>query len=291
MTLVDLIIALFVISLAAIGYERGLIRSALPLAGFVAGAAIGARIGPALLAQGGDSAYAPVITVLSGLLLGGALAVTLEGVGEALRWRYARRASPGLVDGTGGAVLLAALALLLSWAFSAVALHSPGPNARDLRSAIQGSHILSTLNRILPPSGPLLNVLRRIDPTPPISGPEADVSAPKAKVARDPDTQAAGDSAVKVLGTACGLGIAGSGWVAAPGLVVTNAHVVAGEDDTTVTPRSGGSGLDATAVHYDPRNDLAVLRVPGLGPPERCSATRRTGRSRSRRLGSERPET
>ena len=40
---------------------------------------------------------------------------------------------------------------------------------------------------------------------------------------------------VRVLGTACGLGVEGSGWVAAPGLVVTNAHVVAGEDDTTVT--------------------------------------------------------
>jgi S1-C subfamily serine protease len=46
--------------------------------------------------------------------------------------------------------------------------------------------------------------------------------------------------------------------------VVTNAHVVAGEDDTTVTLRSGGT-LDASAVHYDPHNDLAILRVDGLG--------------------------
>ena len=67
---------------------------------------------------------------------------------------------------------------------------------------------------------------------------------------------------VKVLGTACGLGIEGSGWVAGPGLVVTNAHVVAGEDDTTVTLRSGGT-LDASAVHYDPHDDLAILRVAG----------------------------
>ena len=40
---------------------------------------------------------------------------------------------------------------------------------------------------------------------------------------------AARGSVVRVLGTACGLGIEGSGWVAAPGVVVTNAHVVAGE--------------------------------------------------------------
>ena len=79
-----------------------------------------------------------------------------------------------------------------------------------------------------------------------------------------PDVNRAGNSVVKLLGTACGLGIEGSGWVAGPGLVVTNAHVVAGEDDTTVTLRSGGT-LDASAVHYDPHNDLAILRVDGLG--------------------------
>jgi S1-C subfamily serine protease len=46
--------------------------------------------------------------------------------------------------------------------------------------------------------------------------------------------------------------------------VVTNAHVVAGQDDTTVEPRGEGPSLDAEAVWYDPRNDLAILRVPGL---------------------------
>jgi S1-C subfamily serine protease len=65
---------------------------------------------------------------------------------------------------------------------------------------------------------------------------------------------------VRVLGTACGLGIEGSGWVAAPGLVVTNAHVVAGEDDTGVTTIDSAS-LDAVPVRYDPANDLALLRI------------------------------
>jgi S1-C subfamily serine protease len=68
-----------------------------------------------------------------------------------------------------------------------------------------------------------------------------------------------------VLGTACGLGVEGSGWIAAPDLVVTNAHVVAGESDTTVTPAGSETALDATPVHYDPENDLALLRVNGLG--------------------------
>ena len=86
-----------------------------------------------------------------------------------------------------------------------------------------------------------------------------------------------------MLGTACGLGVEGSGWVAAPGLVVTNAHVVAGEDDTTVTTEAGAS-LDATPVHYDPDNDLALLRIDAPIPaleiaPERRARHRRRASS------------
>ena len=266
MNFVDVIIAVFALSLAAIGYERGLIASGLPLAGFVLGAAIGGRLGPALLEEGGESPYAPLITVLAGLVLGATLAVAVEGFADGLSARFSRGALGSWLDGIAGAALLAALGLLLAWAFGAAALNSPGPGERDLRHALQSSRILTALNDVLPPSGPLLNVLRHIDPTPTISGPDANVRAPEPAIVHDPDVRRAGDSVVKVLGTACGLGIEGSGWVAGPGLVVTNAHVVAGEDDTTVTLSSGGT-LDASAVHYEPRNDLAILRVAGLDAP------------------------
>jgi S1-C subfamily serine protease len=83
-------------------------------------------------------------------------------------------------------------------------------------------------------------------------------------------------SVVKVVGSACGLGLEGSGWVAGPGLVVTNAHVVAGEGDTAV--ESAGQTYDATAVHYDPRNDIAILKVAGLREPAlRLEANPRAG--------------
>ena len=81
---------------------------------------------------------------------------------------------------------------------------------------------------------------------------------------------------VKVLGTACGLGVEGTGWVAAPGLVVTNAHVVAGESDTTVS-RPDGHRVGADAEVYDTRNDLAVLRAPLGLPPLRIAARARRG--------------
>jgi S1-C subfamily serine protease len=76
--------------------------------------------------------------------------------------------------------------------------------------------------------------------------------------------RAATRSTVRVLGTACGLGIEGSGWVAAPGLVVTNAHVVAGETDTTVQPLGNGPRYNATAVWFDPKNDVAILKASGV---------------------------
>jgi S1-C subfamily serine protease len=72
---------------------------------------------------------------------------------------------------------------------------------------------------------------------------------------------------VRVLGTACGLAIEGSGWVAGPELVVTNAHVVAGEQDTSVQPGGAGATFDAEPILYDPEDDLAILRVRGLGLP------------------------
>src|SRR6185436_11474850 len=77
-------------------------------------------------------------------------------------------------------------------------------------------------------------------------------------------------------GTACGLGVEGSGWMAEPDLVVTNAHVVAGEDDTTITTQDGAS-LEATPVRYDPENDLALLRVDASLPVLRLAPHPQSG--------------
>jgi S1-C subfamily serine protease len=267
LNVVDVIIVVFAVALAGIGYERGLLASALPLAGFVLGALIGGRLGPALLSGGGESPYAPLVTVVAGLLLGATLAVVMEGVAEALRVRLLRHgAALAGLDGAGGAVLLAALALVLAWAFGAATLNASGAGAREVRDALQRSRILEVLNGVLPPSGPVLNLLRHTDPVGSVIGPNANVRAPRSAIVRDPDVDRAGQSVVKLLGTACGLGLEGSGWVAGPELVVTNAHVVAGEDDTTVSAPSGAS-YDAAPVHYDPQNDLAILRAPGLALP------------------------
>ena len=106
----------------------------------------------------------------------------------------------------------------------------------------------------------------------------AGVARPDDAIATDPDVLRAGRSVVRVLGTACGLGVEGSGWAVAPGLIVTNAHVVAGSDDTTVTTQDGVE-LDATPVYYDPGDDLALLRVGADLPTLPISADREPGSS------------
>jgi S1-C subfamily serine protease len=262
----DWVIIVFSLAMAAWGYQQGLIVGVLSLGGFAIGAFLGSRIGPALLAEGSHSPYAPATALAGALLIGGIVAVSMEGVAIGARRRLlgpaGRRRGVAVAESSGGAVLLVALALGLAWLFGAVALNAPG--AKGLRTAVQRSAILRALNDAFPPSSALINALHRIDPRLSIQGPSPDVAAPDSKIARDPEVRAAAGSVVRILGTACGLGVEGSGWVAAPGLVVTNAHVVAGEGDTTVTPAGSGSSLDATAVHYDPTNDLALLRVGGL---------------------------
>jgi S1-C subfamily serine protease len=259
MTVLDWAIVAFTLSLGLWGYRQGLIVGTLTLIGFGVGALAGSRIAPLVLNQGSASPYAPLCAALGALVGGAIAAVTLEGVALGLRTRLIRgKGTLHLADGAGGAALIASVALGLVWVFGAVVLQAPG-TAR-LRSDVQSSLILRSLNEVLPPSGPILHALDRVDPAPSIIGPAAPVSAPDPAITTDPDVEGAEGSVVRVLGTACGLGVEGSGWVAGRGLVVTNAHVVAGEDDTTVTT-VGGTSLRATPLHYDPENDLALLHV------------------------------
>ncbi|HEX5763073.1 MAG TPA: MarP family serine protease [Solirubrobacterales bacterium] len=276
MTVLDWAIVAFTLALALWGWRQGLIVGALTLAGFGAGVFAGGRLAPLLLSEGSKSPYAPLFAVLGALLVGALVAVTVEGLALGMRAQLIRGRALHFLDGAGGAALVAALALALAWAFGAVALHAPG--AGQLRIDVQRSSILRGLNELLPPSGPLLNALNRIDPAPSIAGPTTPVAPPNAAVANDPDVLRAGSSVVRVLGTACGLGVEGSGWAAEPNLVVTNAHVVAGQDDTTVTTESGAS-LDAVAVHYDTENDLALLRLGAALPVLELAPSPRRGQT------------
>jgi S1-C subfamily serine protease len=260
----DWIIVAFAAILASFGFRRGFIVGVLSFVGFAIGAFLGTRLGPLLLPQGSASPYAPAFGLFGALLAGAILATGMEGLGFRVR-RALIVPGLGVLDGLFGAVLGAALALGVVWIVAAVVAQAPSQG--KLRADIQRSAILRELNGLLPPSGPILNALSRLDPLPSIAGPSPDVSAPPSRIARAPGVKAASRSVVRVLGTACGLAIEGSGWVAAPDTIVTNAHVVAGEQDTTVEVGGRSPSLPARAIAFDPTDDVAVLSVPDLGLP------------------------
>jgi S1-C subfamily serine protease len=260
----DWIIVAFALILAFFGFRQGFLVGALSFGGFVLGAFLGTRVGPLLLPKGSASPYAPAFGLLGALLGGAILASGLEGIGFRLR-RFMIVPGMGLLDGVLGAALGAALALGIVWIAAAVAGQTSGDN--ELRADIQRSAILRRLNEVLPPSGSILNALARLDPIPSITGPSPDVAAPAPAVAHAPGVESASRSVVRVDGTACGLAIEGSGWVAGPELVVTNAHVVAGEQDTTVEIDGREPSLPAQALDFNPTVDLAILHVPGLNLP------------------------
>ena len=272
MTKVDLGAIGFCLLTAFIGWRKGLVASALSVAGIVLGAWLGSRLGPELLDGGSDSPYTP-LAALAGAAVGAVVLETLGTLaGSALR---ARVKKPRLqsFDAIGGVVLGGFAGLAVVWVIGAVALLWPGQTG--LREGAQRSFVLRRLNEVVPPRE-LLNALARIDPFPAITGPAAPAQPPDPRLASAPGVRRAEASVVRVLGTACGIGVEGTGWVARPGLVVTAAHVVAGEADTLVALDSGAR-YRAVAVAFDPRNDVAVLRVDGLDAPPLALVAPRPG--------------
>jgi uncharacterized membrane protein required for colicin V production len=260
MTEVDLIALGFVALTAFIGWKKGLVASALSVAGIVLGAWLGSRLAPALLQGGSSSPYTP-LAALAGAAVGAILLETLGTLaGTSLRSRI-RKPRLSKIDGFGGFALGTFAGLAIVWVLGAVALLLPGQ--ADLRHGAQQSALLRRLNEVVSPEK-VLNALARIDPFPAITGPAPPLLPPDPRLAHSVGVRIAAPSVVRVLGTACGVGVEGTGWTARAELVVTAAHVVAGQKDTLVELQSGAR-LPAQAVVFDTRNDIAVLHVDGLG--------------------------
>ncbi len=254
-------IAIAIVLIAAVGgLRRGLVLSAFSLVGLAAGAYIGSRVAPHLLHGGSSSTWTPVAGLL-GAVLGAVLfqfaALT---AGSFVRGGM-RLTALRAIDSAGGLLLGGAIGVAIVWVGASVALLSPGETG--FRREVERSEIVKQLDSALPPRT-LLNLLDRIDPLPSVVGPRAPSLPPGKGVLRDPSIRAATTRIVKVLGTACGVGIEGSGWVAGRNLIVTAAHVVAGEQDTSVRIPGRLLPPEADVVVLDIHNDVAVLRVSGL---------------------------
>jgi S1-C subfamily serine protease len=262
MTRVDWIAAAVIAVAALNGLRRGLVGGLLSLAGIVAGAYFGAKLAPQLL-SGSESPYTPLVALGGALVLGVLLQSVAAMAGNAIRTTLFVVPPLKVLDSLGGLALGAAAGAAIVWVAGAVALHLPGQV--QLREEVQQSRILGEINARVPPSR-LLDAISRVDPFAAIAGPQPRVAPPDPALLESAGVRAAQPSVLRVTGTACGLGIAGSGWVATPNLVVTNAHVVAGMKDPRVD-RADGAFRNADVVVFDARNDVAILRVAGLATP------------------------
>ncbi len=273
MNVADLVAGGLLVLTGISGFRRGLVTGVLSLLGLVTGAVLGARVAPAIL---GDFGGWTALVALGGAAVGGFLG-QMFGIflGKSARRLFLFLPPLRLLDSAGGVLLGAATGLALCWVVGAALLYAPDQN--NLRQLAQGSAILSALTDALPPER-VIDALDRIDTFATIAGPAAGVGAPDPSIASDPDVLRARGSVVRLRGIACGIGVEGSGWIVRPGLVVTNAHVVAGID-APVIDRGRGKGKTGAVVAFDAEHDLAIVKVPGLaGRPLQQGSPERGGR-------------
>ncbi|MCL6551465.1 MAG: MarP family serine protease [Acidothermus cellulolyticus] len=269
----DLLLLVLIAAAAFDGYRAGFVVGVLSFVGLVGGGVAGAFLAPVLARHfsGNARAIAGVITVFVLASIGRGLAGAL---GAFLRDRV-RGQSGRIVDAIAGAIISVIAVLLVAWFIGSSLVRSPFP---AVARAVNNSRILAAVDREMPPTvaawfadfrrvvvdGALPRVFsalgaERIIP----------VAPPDPAILSDPDVRRAEASVVKITGIAraCSRDVEGSGFVFAPGRVMTNAHVVAGVTHPVVHLAMSDARYAAVVVYYDPRVDVAVLRVDGLTAP------------------------
>lgn len=265
MSLLDVLIVVLLALAVAHGITQGAALQVFSFGGFWLGMLFGAWLAPVfagLTDSAFGSAFLSLLVFLGFALMGGASGRFLGTHAGGLLHRWKLRQA----DAALGAVVSMLAALAAVWLLAIVLAAGP---TRSIASAVNDSAIVRTLVSRLPPAPSVFSRLQRfIDTTPfprVFEGLEP-IPAGPIDLPDDPVVQAAvaaaGQSTVRVVGLGCGGVQTGSGFVAGPGLVVTNAHVVAGIDEPVVEDSNGNHR--AEAVLFDPQLDIAVLRTDGL---------------------------
>lgn len=268
MSVVDVVLLVLLLLSLLAGWRQGVIVGLASIVGLVGGAWVALWAVPQLVARvapGGGRALMGVAAFVLIVLLAQALVVSAA---AAVRRHVAR--GPGrVVDRVGGAVagLLTMLAVVWLAAgvvratpfapLNALAARSQVVAAIDRHSPVASAGVVAGMRRLLDDQGFPQAFFGDTETIRPVPSPEA---------VEGQGVAAATAGVVKITAMAprCNTGMEGSGFVAADGRVVTNAHVVAGSDGVAVQPRGVGGRYEARVVLFDPGRDLAVLDVPGL---------------------------
>ena len=268
-TIIDLIILIAVVFAISSGYRRGFWLSLAQYAGLVVGVIIGATLAPVLMdaLNVTDSTVRSLGAVLVLVVLGAIGSSVGYWVGEPIRLRMLARPQSGRIDSFGGAIFSTLAVLSVSWFLGLSLARVPSP---PLSSAIQRSSILRTLDSVFPHPPSFLARVEQI-----IAGlnfpaafaglePVAPSALPLPASVDTAGIRAAASETLRIQGSGCGGTVFGSGFPVGPGMVLTNAHVVAGTRGTSVQSPNAPIGLSARVVLFDPERDVAILYVPRL---------------------------
>jgi S1-C subfamily serine protease len=266
--LLDLFVVLLAVAAAVGGYRLGFFGRVVSWLGLALGFVLGATLLLPFLLRRLEGAnqvsmtMVAVATLVGSALVGQGLGLTL---GNKLHIALPE-GGPRQADQSAGAAAGIIGVLVLLWLMLPTLVSTRG----WLAEQAYGSSIAHAVHDRFPSPPPVVQSLRRLvgDESWPLVFGGLEQAPDVGKVPAAPGlTQATTDrvvrSTVKVEGIACRRVQEGSGFVVSNGLIVTNAHVVAGEDDTKVD-LADGSSRSATVVAYDPRRDLAILRVHDL---------------------------
>ena len=202
------------------------------------------------------------------------------------------RAAPSTARAGPWPVVLGVLVVV--WLLSPLAAEITGWPADQVRN----SSITRTVDRVFPSAPDPLRTLRQVigeDRFPQVFEalrPTPDPGAPPAETGIDrggSDRVVA--STVKVEAAACGRLQDGSGAVVGDGLIVTNAHVVAGAEQVGVFRGDDGQPVRAEVVAFDPDRDLRHPEGRRHRPPRAAHRRHRGGRSPVRSSGTRAVET
>ena len=269
MNLIDVVIICALLYAGIRGYRKGLTYSLFSLLGLLVGLGLGAWLATSVPPLLHDYSVAVRSGIAIGILL--ALALLGDGVGTwvGLRLRLSTiRSHLGLIDSLLGVAWGLAVVLVTSWYLGLTFASGPWP---PLSGQIQKSAILRTLAGQFPQDPAWLGGLQHIFSAVPFPEVFANLIPPlpapvpvPTSLAQNAAVKLAAAETVKVVSVGCGGLIEGSGFPVAPGVILTNAHVVAGGHDSHVlVPGRPGSSA-AQVIFFDPERDIALLRVPGL---------------------------
>ena len=267
----DVVLLVLLLAYAVSGYWQGFITGAFATVGLLLGGLAGIWLSPVLLGNADPSVWVSLGALFVVLICASFGQALLQFVGSRLRetipWQPVRA-----LDAVGGAALSVVAVLVVAWALGVAV---SGARLPWVTKEVSTSTILRQVDKVMPDQavealGSFNDVVgasffpRYLEPF--AQERIVDVPPPPPHIASDPEVKAAGESVLKVRGeNSCGRGVEGSGFLYAPGRVMTNAHVVAGVGTPHVI--AGDQEVEAKVVYYNPDLDVAVLAVDGIDRP------------------------